>query len=169
MVKKNLVKNIVNGVDDSGSSEHDSTISPRCPFWNCWGIISLLYNPYFVRNQMNPHGYLAWDGDLDPKWDINLNLTIEKTPNNAPIYPQLTRQLELLKYLCGKNDVFYTMDKHIRLMERIYHVFNGTKKEFEKARDLNMKKEKYYLNKFIFRQRLDLDGNIVKADFLNFQ
>ena len=147
-----------------GSDEHDSTISPRCPFWNCWGIISLLYNPYFIRNQMNPHGYLAWDGDLDPKWDINMNLKIEKTPNNAPIYPQLIRQLEILKYLCCKNDVFYTMDKHIRLMERIYHVFNGTKKEFEEAKALNEKKEKYYLNKFVLRQKLDLGGNNIETE-----
>ena len=50
-----------------GSHDHNSTTHPECPFWNAWGIITLLYNPYFVRNQMNQYGYLAWDGDLDPK------------------------------------------------------------------------------------------------------
>ena len=28
---------------------------------------------------MNQYGYLAWDGDLDPKWDMNFDLQIEKT------------------------------------------------------------------------------------------
>ena len=54
------------------------------------------------------------------------------------------------------------MDKHIRLMERIHNVFDGTKKEFEEARKLNVKKEKYYMRKFVFKQALDLDGNIVE-------
>ena len=90
---------------------------------------------------MNPYGYLAWDGDLDPKWDMDFNLTIEKSPNNESIYPQLVRQLEILKYLCGQNDVFYTMDKHIKFMDKIYHVFNGTKDEFLKAKKLKEEKK----------------------------
>ena len=112
---------------------------------------------------MNQYGYLAWDGDLDPKWDMNFDLQIEKTDLNKKIYPQLVRQLEILKWLCSKNDIFYTMDKHIQFMDKIYNVFNGTKKEFFEAKKLNEKKQKYYLHKFLFKQDLDLDGNILNA------
>ena len=144
-----------------GSHEHNSTTHPKCPFWNAWCIITLLYNPYFVRNQMNPQGYLAWDGVLDPKWDIKSDLTIEKTFLNKDIYPQLMRQLDILKWLCCKNDVFFTMDEHIKFMDKIFNVFNGTKKEFFAAKKLNEKKQKYFLSKFLFRQDVDLDGEVV--------
>ena len=40
-----------------GSHDHNSTTHPKCPFWNAWDIITLLYNLYFARNQMNAYGY----------------------------------------------------------------------------------------------------------------
>ena len=45
------------------------------------------------------------------------------------------------------------------VMERIYSVFNGTKKEFEIARELNVKKEKYYLQKFVLNGNKSKNGN----------
>ena len=75
----------------------------------------------------------------------------------------MVRQLEIIKWLCSKNDLFYTMDKHIQFMDKIYNVFNGTKKEFFEAKKLNEKKQKYCLHKFLFIQDLDLDGNILNA------
>ena len=33
---------------------------------------------------------------------MNFDLTIEKTVLNKDIYPQLMRQLDILKWLCGK-------------------------------------------------------------------
>ena len=116
-----------------GSHDYSGTIHPQCPFWNACGIITLLYNPYYVRNQMNPYGYLAWDGDLDPKWDMNFNLQIEESTLNKKIYPQLIRQLDILKWLCEKNDIFCTMDKHIQFLDKIFNVFNDTKKDYFEA------------------------------------
>ena len=94
---------------------------------------------------------------------MNFDLQIEKTDLNKKIYPQLVRQLEILKWLCSKNDIFYTMDKDVQFMDKVYNVFNGTKKEFFEAKKLNEKKQKYYLHKFLFKQDLDLDGNILNA------
>ena len=51
--------------------------------------------------------------------------------------------------------------KHIQLLDKIFNIFNGTKKDYFEARKLNEKKQQYYLNKFVFRQDVDLDGNIV--------
>ena len=59
---------------------------------------------------MNPYGYLAWDGDLHPKWDMKFDLHIEKTTLNKKIYPKLVRQIDILKWLCSRNDIFCTMD-----------------------------------------------------------
>ena len=67
--------------------------------------------------------------------------------------------MDILKWLCGKNDVFFTLDDHIKFMDKIYNVFNGTKKEFFEAQKLNEKKQKYYLNKFVLKQKQSLFGD----------
>ena len=45
------------------------------------------------------------------------------------------------------------MDKHIKFMDRIYHAFNGSKKEFERVKKLNEKKQRYYINTFVYNQK----------------
>ena len=139
------------------STEHNSIAHPECPFWNAWGIISLLYNPYFVRNQRNTYGYLAWEGDLDPKWVMDLNLTLEKNDNNKRIYPQLIRQLEILKFLCGKNDVYFTLEKHIKYMDRICEIFEQNKHDYKVQEILNKKMERFTEN----------NDNITENDIAN--
>ena len=92
---------------------------------------------------------------------MKFDLEIEETSLNKKIYPQLIRQLDILKWLCSKNDNFCTMDKHIQFLDKIFNVFNGTKKDYFEAKKLNERKQQYYLNKFVFRQDVDLDGKIV--------
>ena len=72
---------------------------------------------------------------------MNFYLQIEKSTLNKKIYRQLVRQLDILKWLCGQNDVFCTMDKHIQFLDKIFNVFNGTKKDFFDAKKLNEKKQ----------------------------
>ena len=89
---------------------------------------------------------------------MDYNLQIERSENNNEIYPQLIRQLEILKYLCEKGDVFHTKDSNVKFMDKIYRKFNGSKKDFEQARALNKKKNRYYKNRFILNLRVDHNG-----------
>ena len=42
-----------------GSDDHNSQTHPSCLYWNAWGIITLLSNDYYVRNQGFSSGYVV--------------------------------------------------------------------------------------------------------------
>ena len=108
-----------------GSDDHNSQISPECPYWNGWGILTLLYDDYFIRNQITIHGFKNHSTVTDPYWFINEDLKIEKTKNNEKIYDKLIRQLELIKYLSKIDDFYGSSSDTVKLIDKLHRL--GTK------------------------------------------
>ena len=103
-----------------GSDNHNSMIHPECPYWNAWGILTLLYNDYFVRNQTNTFGYITSNNDLDPVWKMDRNLVLEKSKQNSKIFNKLNRQLEIIKYLVEKDDFYCSKREQIVHVQKLH-------------------------------------------------
>ena len=123
-----------------GSSDHNSQVHPECPYWNGWGILTLLYNDNFVRNQVikDEHKHTT---QLDSYWCMNKELKIEKTVNNSKVYNKIVRQVEILKYLCDIGDFYCTDKTNIRTIDRLYNE-NQTQIQKRKKKEMDESKEK---------------------------
>ena len=123
-----------------GSHNHNSQVSPECPYWNAWGILTLLYNEYFVRNQIVRNDYKKNTTRLDSYWILNENLSIEKTSNNANVYEKIVRQNKILKYLCNTCDVFCVEDEGVRLIDKLHDAWMDETQEKEEDGNENENK-----------------------------
>ena len=102
-----------------GSDEHNSQTHPACPYWNACGIITLLYNDYYVRNQGFSSGYQVVRGELDSYWKIG-SINIEFSNNTKKILNKLKRQAKVIEYLCKCNDFYGTTDETIHLIDSLH-------------------------------------------------
>ena len=136
-----------------GSHDHDNNINAECCYWNAIGMLCLLYYPYYIRNQQNEFGYLAWKNYLDTTWKMDDKLVIEENIRNEDIYPKLCRQLELIKMLCKNDDFFGTSDETIDKVNELNEtVFRPL---------LNTKNKKNSYNKKAFSQN---DATVITHD-----
>ena len=128
-----------------GSNSHDNNIDLECSYWNAIAMLCLLYYPYYIRNQQNEFGYLAWKNYLDTNWKMDEKLIIEENTRNSDIYPKLCRQLELIKLLCKKDDFFGTSDETIdkinqlndKVFKPLLHPKDKKNKKFKKSLSQN--------------------------------
>ena len=103
-----------------GSTTHNSQVSPLCPYWNGWAILTLLYNDNYVRNLIVRNDYKKNTTRLDTYWIIDISLEIEKTDNNSNVYDKIVRQVEIMKYLCDICDFNCVEGENVRLIDKLH-------------------------------------------------
>ena len=115
---------------------YGSQIHPECPYWNAWGMITVLYNDYFVRSQVTLQGFKQHTIRTDPYWYINKDLKIEKTKYNEKVYDKLVRQLKVIKYLCQIEDFYGNSTETVNLIDQLHSEWKN-----EKSQDENKEKK----------------------------
>ena len=103
-----------------GKHDHNSLVHPECPYWNGWGILTMLFNDYFTRNQVTIHGHQENTNKLDSFWIMKEDFEIKLSGNNQRVFKKLQRQLQIIKYLCKTDDFYCTTDKNIQRVDSIH-------------------------------------------------
>ena len=123
------------------SNDHNSMISPECPYWNGWAILTLLYNDYFIRNQVNIHGFNQHKIKTDPFWFCKKELKIEKTKNNEKVHEKIVRQEKIIRYLSQIDDFYGSSSDTVKFIDRLHLDWENDKDEENMNENENERKD----------------------------